>query len=98
MFIEEFAVKKDFRRKGFGTALLHKLFNFCKKKNISSVHLGTNDSEDNLAINYYEKLGFKKVGFLEDIDPNSTYEHSQVFYAMLVKDWFNNTQSSSNQK
>ncbi|MBU2615662.1 MAG: GNAT family N-acetyltransferase [Nanoarchaeota archaeon] len=88
VFIEEFAVKEKFRSQGFGTALIKELVNFCKKNKISSIHLGTGE-EPNRAIKYYEKMGFKKVGWLKDIDPNSEYSRPQLFYAIMVKDWEN---------
>jgi ribosomal protein S18 acetylase RimI-like enzyme len=87
IFIEELAVKQKFRGKGFGTALMEKLVEFCKSKKIPAIHLGTGDETGNKAIKYYEKQGFKKVGWLEDIDPNSEYDHPQFFYAIMVKDW-----------
>lgn len=87
IFIEELAVKQKFRGKGSGTALMEKLVEFCKSKKIPVIHLGTGDMENNKAIKYYEKQGFKKVGWLEDIDPNSEYDHPQFFYAIMVKDW-----------
>jgi len=87
IFIEELAVKQKFRGKGFGTALMEKLIEFCKSKKIPAIHLGTGDETGNKAIKYYEKQGFKKVGWLEDIDPNSEYDHPQFFYAIMVKDW-----------
>jgi ribosomal protein S18 acetylase RimI-like enzyme len=87
VFIEEFAVKQKFRGNGFGTCLMEKLVAYCKKNKIQAIHLGTGDTDDNKTIKYYEKQGFKKVGWLEDIDPHSEYTHPQFFYAILVKDW-----------
>jgi len=83
VFIEELAVKRKFHGKGFGTALIGKLVEFCKNKKIPAIHLGT---QNNKATKYYEKQGFKKVGWLKDINP-SEYSHPQLFYAVLVKDW-----------
>ena len=87
IFIEELAIKQKFRRKGFGTTLMGKMVEFCKTKKIPAIHLGTGDMENNKAIKYYEKKGFKKVGWLEDIDPNSEYDYPMFFYAIMVKDW-----------
>jgi ribosomal protein S18 acetylase RimI-like enzyme len=84
-FIEELAINLKFRGKGYGKLLIKKLIEYCKENNIVSIHLGTEDKENCKLIKFYEKLGFKKVGKLEDIDPNSEYDHGQVFYAMLVK-------------
>lgn len=87
VFIEELAVRKKFRGKGYGTLLIERLVEFCKDKKISSIHLATEDKRGNKAIKYYEKLGFKKVGWLEDIDDNSEYDYPQSFYAIMVKNW-----------
>ena len=87
VFIEEFAVKRKFRGRGFGKKLIEKLVGFCKKNKILAIHLGTNDMKNNKAIKYYEKQGFKKVGWLKDIEPNSEYDRPQLFYAVMVKNW-----------
>lgn len=87
VFIEEFAVKKKFRGMGFGTRLMEKLVDYCNKNKILAIHLGTGDTANNGAIKYYEKQGFKKVGWLEDIEPNPEYDHPQFFYAIMVRDW-----------
>ena len=87
VFVEELAVKKTFRGKGFGTALIEKLVQFCKNKKIAAIYLGTGDIKNSTAIPYYKKQGFKKVGWLEDIDLDSEYDYSQFFYAIMVKDW-----------
>ena len=87
IFIEEFAIRQKFRGKGFGAELMERLVKFCRSKKIPAIHLGTGDTKDNKAIKYYEKQGFRKVGWLEDIDPDSEYGHTQFFYAVMVKDW-----------
>jgi len=87
IFIEDLAIKQRFRGKGFGTALIEKLVEFCKTKKILTIHLGTGDMKNNKAIKYYEKQGFKKVGWLEDINPHSEYDHPQFFYAVMVGNW-----------
>jgi len=87
VFGQELAIKKNFRGKGYGSALREKLVKYCKKKKIPIIYIGTGDYKDNKAIKFNKKHGFKKVGFLKDIDPNSEYEHGQIFMALLVKDW-----------
>jgi ribosomal protein S18 acetylase RimI-like enzyme len=86
VFIEELVIKKEYRGNGYGTKLIEKLVNYCKNKKIVSIHLGTGNTNGK-AKRYYKKQGFKKVGFLKDIDPNSEYDCPQEFYAVLVKDW-----------
>src|SRR3989344_5650920 len=85
VFIEELAVKSKFQGKGIGTMLMKKLVHRCKKNKIQAIYLGT--AEDNKAARYYEKQGFRKAGWLEDVNPNAEYDHPQVFYAARVKDW-----------
>jgi ribosomal protein S18 acetylase RimI-like enzyme len=86
VFVEELAVREPYRGRGFGTALLDRLVAYCKERGIRSIHLATSVGNDRRA-SYYERLGFEKVGWLEDIDPESEYDHGQVIYAMMVKDW-----------
>ncbi len=50
-----------------------------------NLHLGKHS--DRKAIQFYEKQGFRKVGYLKDINPDSEYDYNQLFYAVLVKDW-----------
>ena len=87
VFIEELAIKKEFRFHGFGTLLMEKLIKYCQKNKIPSIHLGTNDVSGNKAIKYYERHGFRKVGWLEDIDSNSEYKNPQLIFAIMVKEW-----------
>jgi len=87
VFVEELAVKPKFRGAGFGTLLMEKLVGFCKNQKISAIYVGTGDMKNNKAVKYYEKQGFKKVGWLEDIAPDSEYKYPQFFYAILVKNW-----------
>jgi ribosomal protein S18 acetylase RimI-like enzyme len=86
VFIEELAVREPYRGRGFATALLDRLVRHCKERGIRSIHLGTGVGNDRAA-SYYERLGFEKVGWLEDIDPDSEYDHGQVIYAIMVARW-----------
>jgi len=86
VFIEEFAVRSKFRSFGYGILLMERLVKYCKDNKIKEIHLGTGDQKNNLTTKYYEKQGFKKVGWLKDLIP-SEYDHPQFFYAILVKDW-----------
>jgi ribosomal protein S18 acetylase RimI-like enzyme len=84
VFVEEMAIKKKYQGKGFGSLLMKFLFNYCKKSNIIMVYVSTADSGDNKAIKFYEKLGFNIIGSLKDIDPNSEYEHGQIFLGKVL--------------
>ena len=87
VFVEGLAVKDQFRGKGIGTALMEHLVRFCRKKKIPAIYIGTGDKKGNKAVKFYEKQGFRKVGSLKDIDPDSEYDYNQIFFAVLVKDW-----------
>lgn len=87
-FIEELAVRKAFRKRGIGTALIKKLIKYCKKRNIRILYLGTGDYSKNTIINYYKKVGFMEVGRLKDIDPNSEYKYGQIFLAAEIGNLF----------
>ncbi len=85
VFLQEFAIKKKFQGKGFGTLLIKELIKFCKKNKISYVYLGTNDKKGNKAIKFYKRLGFKKLGMLKNIEPLKEFPHDQLFYGLVVK-------------
>ena len=85
VFIEEMAIKKKYQGKGFGSLLIKFLFNYCKKNKIMMVYVSTGYYGDNKAIKFYKKLGFEIIGSLKDIDPNSEYEHGQIFLGKVLK-------------
>ncbi len=85
VFGEELAVKKKFRGKGIGTELVKELIKYCKKNKIIMLYLGTGDFKGNKAIQYYKKLGFKKVGNIKDINPDSEYDYGQIIMAKVIK-------------
>ncbi len=87
LFLEELAVKKDLRSKGYGTKLMKYIVDFAKKKKIKIIYLGTGDYKKNKAIKYYERQGFKKVGYLDEIDRTSEYDYGDLFMAVLVNKW-----------
>jgi len=61
--LERIAILKEYRGKGYGRDLTNFLINLFKKKGFKEVHL---HSQINVS-DFYEKLGFKKIGgiFLE---------------------------------
>lgn len=85
IFLEELAVKKKFRGKGIGTKLVMELINYGKKNKINMLYLGTGDFKGNKAIIYYKKLGFKKIGYLNDINPKSEYNYGEIFMAKVLR-------------
>jgi GNAT superfamily N-acetyltransferase len=60
--IRKMFVKKEFRGKDYGIAslLLEELINYCRKKGIQDLYLGTVDIL-HAAIRFYEKKGFVQV-------------------------------------
>lgn len=59
--LENIVVRKSHRGKGFSKIILNELINIAKQKKCTQLNLEVN-SNNNIAINLYEKLGFKKVG------------------------------------
>lgn len=59
--IMNIAVKKDYRRQGVASLLLHNIFTFCEEKHIKTVHLEVNE-ENFSAISLYQKFGFTECG------------------------------------
>lgn len=87
IFISGLIVKKRFQKKGIGSVLIARIVKYCKKHKIPMIHLSTGDHKNNKAIKFYKKHGFKKVGYLKDINPKSEYPYSQIFYAVMLDDW-----------
>lgn len=56
--IEEFVIKKEFRRKGIGSKLLKETIKYCKKENIKVIKLMCGNQLDE-AQKFYEKNGFE---------------------------------------
>ena len=85
--IDEFAIQKKFQNRGYGTALMKKVFGWCKKTKVNIVYLSTADVKGNKAVKYYQKQGFREVGWVKNINPNSECDHNHLIYGVLVKDW-----------
>jgi len=85
VFIEELAIKKEFRNKGFGTKLIKYLIDYCKKNKIQVIFVSAGDYTKNKALIFYKNLGFKKIGYLKEINPNSDYTCGQIFLGKVLK-------------
>ena len=59
--INYFAVKKQFRRKGFGSYLMNYSINYCEKLKIKKILLEVSES-NSIAENFYNKFNFSTVG------------------------------------
>ena len=58
--LERIAITKECRGKGFGTKLTEYLIDYCHEKNIFDIRLNS----QLYVADFYEKIGFKKVGEL----------------------------------
>jgi len=63
--IEDFYVSPQKQRKGYGTAILKKLIEIAKNKNVSIIYLVTD--EDDTAKEMYTKIGFSKIYELPEL-------------------------------
>ena len=59
--INYFAVKKQFRRKGFGSYLMNYSIKYCEKLKIKKILLEVSES-NSIAENFYNKFNFSTVG------------------------------------
>ena len=59
--INYFAVKKQFRRKGFGSYLMNYSIKYCEKLKIKKILLEVSES-NSIAENFYNKFNFYTVG------------------------------------
>jgi ribosomal protein S18 acetylase RimI-like enzyme len=61
--IDEIIVDKDFRGRGYGTILINHVLKICKEQGCVSILLDSDFLRLN-AHKFYEKLGFKKTGYI----------------------------------
>lgn len=59
-YISQIGVKKKFRKQGIGKLLLDNCFKIAKRNNFKAINLEV-DKKNDIAINFYEKYGFKKI-------------------------------------
>ena len=65
-FIENVVTHKEYRNKGYGTAILHKAVEVAKENNCYKVMLLTGRKEESV-LRFYERAGFEKgikTGFI----------------------------------
>ncbi len=73
-YIHSLVIKEKYNGKGIGTIIIQKIENKAKKDNYKYLRLDA-DSKNPKLCNYYEKLGFKKVGIKElPLSVNNLYE------------------------
>lgn len=71
IYIQDMGVRKKYRRNGFATELLQKLFKFAESNDITSIVL-TSEKENESAMKLWEKTGF------ENIPDEDTYEKNGI--------------------
>lgn len=83
-FLQRFAVKKEFRKKGVGTKLFSHLIDFAKLHQYKEIFLSTSDRRKD-AIKFYEKNGWEEVKEVpENIRPQIGKEN--LFYRLDLKE------------
>ena len=60
-FITDLAVKKEYRRRGVGNALLQRAMEYCRASKLGKISLEVRKS-NNAAVKLYSAVGFKTVG------------------------------------
>ena len=70
------AIKKEYRRHGIGSSLLHKFLAICKSEGLVSVRLEVRTT-NNVAIDFYKNFGFHIISFI----PNY-YTNGDAAYVM----------------
>ncbi|MDP2860094.1 MAG: GNAT family N-acetyltransferase [bacterium] len=63
-FLGWFAVHKDYRRRGLGRKIVEKVEEYARSQNGRFITIDT--GEDNKAQTFYEKVGYKRVGFIPE--------------------------------
>jgi GNAT superfamily N-acetyltransferase len=67
--IGQFAVKAAYQKNGIGTKLIQQVIELAKHDNVKELALDTSEGATHL-INYYNHLGFVKVGYCQWEDTN----------------------------
>ena len=75
------AVLEEYRKNNIGKTLLNLLFDYCKKNQISDIFLEVRKSNE-IAINFYEKMGFEKISTRKNYYAD-TYEDAYVYKKMV---------------
>ncbi|HPP06174.1 MAG TPA: ribosomal protein S18-alanine N-acetyltransferase [Syntrophorhabdaceae bacterium] len=81
--ITNFAVKPQFRKKGYGTILFSHVIDYFRKKGVVEFFLEVRES-NNVAINLYRKFGFEIVGRRKRYY-SDTNEDAFIMYLSLNK-------------
>ena len=83
IYIDNIAIKNEYRRKGHGEKLLKYLISEGISKKADFITLEVRKSNSN-AINLYEKLGFKNVGIRKNFYKNP--KEDGIIYTLYLKD------------
>jgi len=68
------SVSKEYRRNGIGGRLMNTALDFCKQMRYKNIHLDTSQYQY-YAINFYERLGWKKINQRNDFYFIGIYEY-----------------------
>lgn len=77
-FLANVCIDSDYRGKGYGKKIVQHAIAMLKEKHVSSIYLQVDD-DNNIAIQLYKKLGFKKSSKVDD---------KSHYYELTVKDNF----------
>ena len=66
IYLDEFFVEREYRGKGFGKAMIKKLINTAREREVNFISLQTFSFQ---AREFYEKFGFFVIGEIEDYPP-----------------------------
>lgn len=73
------AVRRDWRRRGYGTLLFHRFCAECAKKGVRYITLEVRESNIS-AILFYEKMGFQSVGEIKRYYTDGEHAHKMHFF------------------
>ncbi len=61
--IDEFAINPEYRGNNYGTEMINRVIKEARKFKFSKIFLETWNNPKNKALKFYDKFGFKKIGF-----------------------------------
>ena len=81
-YVDNIAVDENYRKRGFATAIINKMIEYCLEKKASLITLEVRES-NSAAIALYEKMGFEKVGVRKNFYSAPT--ENAILYTLQLK-------------
>jgi ribosomal protein S18 acetylase RimI-like enzyme len=78
-----FAIRPQFRRQGFGTAAIHRLYDATRTAGSTELWVYTG-LDDDVARSFYTRLGFEVLGPASEYAPGKTTDNSDIVLKRIL--------------